>query len=143
MDDHKRPARMPPKLAAISGLNVLRCALQRERIKTRGHLERLHDTEAEYERQLAALPPEFHEEATSDMELVARAYRAAKIIYSGAFAGDPAWFVALAAYRKAHPELSDDVARKHVIRLIHAASVEYSQWLYGVGPKRKISVYVP
>ncbi len=63
-----------------------------------------------------------------DLYAVAHAYRNARI------AGETdqaAYGAAVAAYRKRHPDLSDEEVLTKVAKLISAAYAAYGQWIHG------------
>ncbi len=64
----------------------------------------------------------------SDLLAVATAYRKARIVGE---TDNAAYGAAVAAYRKRHPDLSDDEVLTNVSRLIGGAYDAFGQWIHG------------
>ncbi len=63
-----------------------------------------------------------------DLYAVAHAYRKARMAGK---TNNAAYVAAVAAYRKRHPDLSDDEVLNKVSKLMRDAKAAYGQWIHG------------
>lgn len=71
-------------------------------------------------------------EPDTDLQAVARAYRASRKLSSW---DHPAYEAAVAVLRERYPDMTRDAASRRAAVLIGEASRRYGQWLYGGKPK--------